>query len=76
VTRITEGFNDFVTSTVAPVASGWSGGRVGFAPTGKAPPYHGARQKQAFDIHLNLELSSLTVVVRIAACSPLLGGRP
>jgi hypothetical protein len=30
----------------APVASGWSGCRVGLAPTGKAPPYHGARQKQ------------------------------
>jgi len=44
VTRITEGFNDFVTSIVAPVASGWSGCRVGLAPTGKAPPFHGARQ--------------------------------
>src|SRR5450631_1431133 len=38
----TEGFNRFVTSTVAPVASGWSTCRVGFSPTGKAPPYHGA----------------------------------
>jgi hypothetical protein len=28
----------------APVASGWSGCRVGLAPTGKTPPYHGARQ--------------------------------
>jgi hypothetical protein len=37
-TRFTGGFNRFVTSTVAPVASGWSGCRVGFAPTGKAPP--------------------------------------
>jgi len=46
VTRITEGFNDFVTSTVAPVASGWSGCRVGFAPTGKAPPFHGAHPKR------------------------------
>jgi len=27
----------------APVASGWSGRRVGLAPTGKAPPCHGAR---------------------------------
>src|SRR5271166_3142219 len=26
----------------APVASGWSGRRVGLAPTGKAPPFHGA----------------------------------
>jgi hypothetical protein len=48
VTRITEGFNDFVTSTVAPVASGWSGCRVGFAPTGKAPPFHGAHPKLTF----------------------------
>jgi len=35
VTRITEGFNRFVTSTIAPVASGWSSCRVGLAPTGK-----------------------------------------
>jgi hypothetical protein len=27
----------------APGASGWSGRRVGLAPTGKAPPCHGAR---------------------------------
>jgi hypothetical protein len=32
----------------APVASGWSDGRVGLAPTGKAPPYHGAHPKQPF----------------------------
>jgi hypothetical protein len=49
VTRFTRGFNDFVTSIVAPVASGWSSCRVGLAPTGKAPPYHGARQKQSRD---------------------------
>ena len=35
LTRFTEGFNRFVTSTIAPVASGWSGCRVGLAPTGK-----------------------------------------
>ncbi len=29
-----------------PVASGWSGCRVGLAPTGKAPPYHGAHPKR------------------------------
>jgi len=40
--RFTEGFSHFVTSMTAPVASGWSGCRVGLAPTGKAPPYHGA----------------------------------
>ena len=30
-----EGFSHFVTSMTAPVASGWSGCRVGLAPTGK-----------------------------------------
>ncbi len=33
--QIPEGFSHFVTSMTAPVASGWSGGRVGLAPTGK-----------------------------------------
>jgi hypothetical protein len=31
----TDGFSHFVSSTTAPVASGWSGCRVGLAPTGK-----------------------------------------
>ena len=35
VARLPEGFSHFVTSMTAPVASGWSGCRVGFAPTGK-----------------------------------------
>src|SRR5580704_17316761 len=32
---LSEGFRHFVTSMTAPVASGWSVRRVGFAPTGK-----------------------------------------
>src|SRR5205814_5723794 len=32
----------------APVASGWSDRRVGLAPTGKAPPCHGAHGKPTF----------------------------
>ena len=32
---LSEGFSHFVTSIAAPVASGWSRCRVGFAPTGK-----------------------------------------
>src|SRR6202521_1617180 len=32
---LTRGFSHFVTSITAPVASGWSGCRVGLAPTGK-----------------------------------------
>ena len=35
VARLPEGFSHFVTSMTAPVASGWSGCRVGLAPTGK-----------------------------------------
>ncbi len=35
VTCYTEGFSHFVTSMTAPVASGWSGCRLGLAPTGK-----------------------------------------
>jgi hypothetical protein len=46
VARFTGGFNRFVASTIAPVASGRSSSRVGFTPTGKAPPYHGAHPKE------------------------------
>src|SRR5262249_47443402 len=47
VTRLSEGFSHFVTSIAAPVASGWSVRRVGLAPPGKAPPYHGARHERS-----------------------------
>jgi len=43
-------FSHFVTSMTAPVASGWSIRRVGLSPTGKAPPYHGARQLQTVGV--------------------------
>jgi hypothetical protein len=55
VTRFTEGFNRFVTSTIAPVASGWSGCRVGLSPTGKAPPLHGARHEGTFDGRVKID---------------------
>src|SRR6202158_5454964 len=45
---LSEGFRRFVTSRPAPVASGWSGCRVGLAPTGKAPPCHGAHPERTF----------------------------
>ena len=48
MTRYTEGFSHFVTSMTAPVASGWSDARIGLAPTGKAPPYHGTHPEQTF----------------------------
>ncbi len=52
MTRYTEGFSHFVTFMTAPVASGWSDGRVELAPTGKAPPYHGAHPTRTFKIRL------------------------
>ena len=48
VIRYIEGFSHFVTSMTAPIASGWSGSRVGLSPTEKTPPLHGARQLQTF----------------------------
>lgn len=47
----TRGSSQFVTFLTAPVASGRSeSDRVGFAPTGKAPPLHGARRTWAAQI--------------------------
>jgi hypothetical protein len=56
----------------APVASGWSDRRVGLAPTGKAPPCHGARGKPSFAGPVS---NSAYVFARIArshkrGCSP------
>ncbi len=48
MTRYTEGVSHFVTYLTAQVASGRSEGRVELAPTGKAPPYHGAHPKPTF----------------------------
>jgi len=46
----TEGFNCFVTSTVAPVASGWSISPGGILTHWKAPPCHGAPPKQPLTV--------------------------
>src|SRR5215469_1265479 len=43
---VTEGFNRFVTSAVAPVASGWSILPGGIFTHWKAPPLHGAPRKR------------------------------
>src|SRR5450759_3362173 len=45
---LSEGFSHFVTSMTAPVASGWSGCRVGFAPTGKRRLYTAHTQSGHF----------------------------
>ncbi len=48
---LSEGFRDFVTSMPAPVASGWSGRRVGLAPTGKRHLFfHGAHPKRTLQL--------------------------
>ncbi|MDB5923930.1 MAG: hypothetical protein JWN13_2866, partial [Betaproteobacteria bacterium] len=59
VTRLTEGFNHFVASIVAPVASGWSGLPGGACTHWKAPPYHGARQERTSAMAPHTESSGL-----------------
>jgi hypothetical protein len=59
---LTEGFSHFVSSMTAPVASGWSGCRVGLAPTGKrrlstAHTRTGHRVAQRFPIWASCFLS-------------------
>jgi len=48
VTRFTEGFNRFVTSTIAPVASGLERVPGGACTHWEAPPLHGARHQETF----------------------------
>ncbi len=62
VTRYTEGFSHFITSMAAPVAFGWSDGRVGLAPSGKAPPYHGPHPFRTFALPNDVEHWSLTTL--------------
>ena len=49
VARLSEGFSHIVTSMTAPVASGWSGCRVGFAPTGKRRLFTAHTLRATFD---------------------------
>src|SRR4030088_3436321 len=67
-----EGFSHFVASMTAPIASGWSGCRVGFAPTGKAPPCHGAHPSRTLPAPCpkscrSLKLRSNTVLLRASS---------
>ncbi len=59
---LSQGFSHFVTSMTAPVASGGSGCRVGLAPTGKAPPLHGAREKRTLRGHCECVANDLACV--------------
>lgn len=62
VARLPEGFRHFVTSMPAPVASGWSGCRVGLAPTGK---------RRLFTAHTRSGSSKRRFRYRQAAVGPL-----
>src|SRR5271155_3520073 len=54
----------------APVASGWSDRRVGLAPTGKAPPCHGAHGNRSLDYQLSEHDSEIqTISHTIRTCS-------
>jgi hypothetical protein len=70
VTSYTEGFSHFVTSMTAPVASGWSGCRMGLAPTGKRRLVTAHTIEQTFDARSRLLRNGITV--RLAHGSQLL----
>ena len=67
-----EGFSHFVSSMTAPVASGWSVRRVGFAPTGKRrlATAHGQSG------HAWCIVSSMQLTCSVLSCSPALGRDP
>src|SRR5262245_50128283 len=54
---VTEGFNCFVTSTAAPVASGWSIPPGGTLTHWKAPPFHGAPREPSFVSYVLFDLA-------------------
>src|SRR6266403_501493 len=63
-----EGFSHFVTSMTAPIASGWSGCRMGFAPIGKrrlctAHTHLGHRSSVAAVAPRNSEIGIIVVSV-------------
>ena len=66
---LSEGFSHFVTSIAAPVASGWSGCRVGFAPTGKRRLVTAHGECGPWRIQANVQLAPIPVV-RVTAFEP------
>jgi hypothetical protein len=73
-----DGFSYFATSTVAPVASGWSGCRVGLAPTGKRRlvTAHAISGQSAFVTSGASNGSSCRAVLQYKPKSTLYGGMP
>jgi hypothetical protein len=70
---LTVGFSHFVASMTAPVASGWSGRRVGLAPTGKRRLVT-AHTRSGHD--LGLESRSAAVSCGAEVCYPIAGRPP
>ncbi len=68
VTRLTEGFNHFVTSIVAPVASGWSSSPGGAFTHWKSAAF--ARRTPECDVQLNTINQKLNARKRPSATSP------
>jgi hypothetical protein len=62
-----EGFSHFVTSMTAPIASGWSGCRVGLAPTGtrRLCTAHTQRRLRLFNWHRPHSFNDMVVNVLI-----------
>src|SRR5246127_4011908 len=67
-----EGFSHFVTSMTAPIASGWSGCRVGLAPTGKRRlcTAH-ARSGRSLEVAFHPKRSSCPMQIAVAAIAGL-----
>ena len=79
VTRLSEGFSHFVSSTAAPVASGWSRCRVGLAPTGKrhlctAHTHSRHWQFQKADLQCTEKLALVSVI--LTSLCPVYGFAP
>ena len=66
-----EGFSHFVSSTAAPVASGWSGLPGGTCTHWKAPPCHGARHERtsAMNRRLRYAFVGWNLSYNLTACS-------
>ena len=82
---LSEGFSHFVTSIAAPVASGWSGCRVGLAPTGKrrlvtahtlSRHWSGLADELKLPAHSGIALTvEDEIIFRAVACNCTAGGR-
>ena len=68
-----EGFSHFVTSMTAPIASGWSGCRVGLAPTGKRRLCTAHAIWRHFSLRMRRPTATLLGHSRSASCATIIG---